>query len=261
MIKKEKSLFNMLIEIFFATIVIIIIMALIISLFDMISLGLGKLSFGFLAILYIFFFRRELLSSEVGEKTTEPLKRKEIFVAIIYFTLVPFFISFLVSNLDSAIIIREEYLKRVQLNHIFLIIFPVILAPIYEEFFFRGYVYKKLRRKMNWKLALIISSIFFGVIHIDIYQMIYGSVIGIMLGFLYEKSQSLRLPIIAHMVNNLLSVLGRIFPNITITRLGTLLFIGMGSIIFYLIISYINKNHHKNIKWLQENKISVFWKN
>lgn len=86
-----------------------------------------------------------------------------------------------------------------------------ILVPICEEYVFRGLFFQRMRARTTYRYAAIYSSLVFGLLHMNLVQMIYGFVLGIMLTYVYEKYGSLRAPIAAHMAMNLLSVLATEF--------------------------------------------------
>lgn len=79
--------------------------------------------------------------------------------------------------------------------------------PIVEELFYRGLIYKGLRQRYNIWLAILVSSLFFGIAHLDLIQGILAFVMGLFLALLYEKSNSLYIPILMHILNNLISFL------------------------------------------------------
>lgn len=80
-----------------------------------------------------------------------------------------------------------------------------IIVPITEEYVYRGLIYKRVRKNMSVASALILSSILFGGIHMNIVQTIYGLLCGFLLGYLYEKYGSIKAPIFAHMIMNIVS--------------------------------------------------------
>ncbi len=82
----------------------------------------------------------------------------------------------------------------------------VLVAPIFEELFFRGIILNSLERRYSGRIALIFSSILFSVYHLVPYQMIYAFFIGIFLGWIYKKSGSLKLSIFCHFVMNFSSL-------------------------------------------------------
>jgi membrane protease YdiL (CAAX protease family) len=83
------------------------------------------------------------------------------------------------------------------------IVVVVILAPIFEELFFRGLFYPALRRRTGPTWAIIINGVVFGVIHFQPLFMLSLILVGIVLAYLYEKTDSLAAPIIAHSLYNL----------------------------------------------------------
>lgn len=81
-----------------------------------------------------------------------------------------------------------------------------ILIPICEELVFRGLVFRRLREETAFLQAGLYSSAIFGVLHMNIVQMLYGFVVGMMLAYLYEKYGSLKAPVLAHVVMNVVSI-------------------------------------------------------
>ncbi len=83
----------------------------------------------------------------------------------------------------------------------------VIAAPIMEEMLFRGIVLESVRSRYGSFRAIIISAAVFGLIHIIPQQVINAFLVGIVLGFVYVKTESLTSVIILHAVNNALAYL------------------------------------------------------
>ncbi len=81
----------------------------------------------------------------------------------------------------------------------------VILAPIGEEVLFRGLIFKNLRRKYNFWICAIVTTVLFTAAHMDIYQGLAIFPISILWAYLYEKFGRIWIPIVAHMWNNLLA--------------------------------------------------------
>ena len=82
-----------------------------------------------------------------------------------------------------------------------------ILVPVNEELVFRGLLFKRLRERATYMQAALYSAVVFGLMHVNMVQMLYGFILGMMLAYLYEKYGSVKAPIAAHMAMNLLSVL------------------------------------------------------
>lgn len=74
----------------------------------------------------------------------------------------------------------------------------VILAPIFEEFLFRGIVLRGLLfRYPKWR-AILISALLFAFFHVNAYQIFGALATGLFLGWLYFRSKSIWPPVIAH---------------------------------------------------------------
>lgn len=81
-----------------------------------------------------------------------------------------------------------------------------VCAPLVEETLFRGIVHKRLRGIMGATPAMIISSVLFGIIHGNIVQFIYATLIGLICAYVYEKFKTICAPILVHFSANIFSV-------------------------------------------------------
>lgn len=88
----------------------------------------------------------------------------------------------------------------------FFIIISGVLAPIAEELYFRGLIFTYVRNVSNVTIAIITSSIFFGLAHsfVNPYIFISHAVVSIFIGLARQKSNGMIVPIIMHMIWNLL---------------------------------------------------------
>ena len=82
-----------------------------------------------------------------------------------------------------------------------------IFAPIFEEWLCRGMVLRGLLTKMKPVWAIVISALFFAVIHANPWQALNAFLIGLVMGYVYYKTGSLLLTMIIHFVNNGTSVI------------------------------------------------------
>ncbi|WP_438312908.1 CPBP family intramembrane glutamic endopeptidase [Sporosarcina sp. FA9] len=83
------------------------------------------------------------------------------------------------------------------------IIVIVILAPVIEEFIFRGVILHRLIKKTSITGGVLISSILFGVLHSD---MIGAFFFGVITSLLFLKTGNLLIPILVHVLNNAIAV-------------------------------------------------------
>lgn len=79
-----------------------------------------------------------------------------------------------------------------------------VLAPVFEEIIFRGVCYNSLKSGMPMLAAMILSSWGFGMMHAGALWVVYATVMGIILTWIYEKNNSLLAPILTHVGFNLI---------------------------------------------------------
>jgi hypothetical protein len=83
----------------------------------------------------------------------------------------------------------------------------IVVAPLAEEFFFRGFLYRILRGRMGLWPALVIDGALFGAIHLSSGGPLAVALIaplGFLLCLIYERSGSLYPCIALHALNNAL---------------------------------------------------------
>lgn len=77
-----------------------------------------------------------------------------------------------------------------------------IYGPFCEEFVFRGMIFRGYKKSGSTFWAILLSSLLFGLMHMNINQAIYAFAIGILLALLVEATGSLWGSIFCHMVFN-----------------------------------------------------------
>lgn len=80
----------------------------------------------------------------------------------------------------------------------------IILYPLSEELFFRGYCYTALKERLGITTGIILSAIIFSLYHHDIIGAIPYFILGIFMARAYEQSKSLISPFMAHALYNIL---------------------------------------------------------
>lgn len=87
-----------------------------------------------------------------------------------------------------------------------------VAIPFYEEVFFRGFLYDALENRWNTRVALIVSSIFFALVH-GLTFFVPLLFLSFILGWLKMKQGNLRMCFLLHAANNSFSVLVGYFTN------------------------------------------------
>lgn len=126
---------------------------------------------------------------------------------------------------------------------VLMILAVCIVGPIAEELVFRGMIFGKLRRAFSFWPAAIISGIMFGVFHMNIMQGVYASVLGVLLAYVYEKTQTIFGSIFFHIVFNASSYITdfvnsgiqSVVPSETVYSAGLILFSILSGIIVILL--------------------------
>lgn len=117
----------------------------------------------------------------------------------------------------------------------------VILAPVFEELLCRGLILKTMRGVMPKWVSIILSAAIFGIVHGNPIQFIYATALGILLGWLYTKFDSIWIPMLCHLVFNLTSQLSGYLDteNMAVaTILGLIIYASIPIFIFSIV--YIN---------------------
>ena len=93
---------------------------------------------------------------------------------------------------------------------IMIVFVAVVIAPLLEEMLFRGFIQTAIRSFFNIRnsawLAIAASSVFFAIMHKNPGHWPALFVLGVCLGYSYEKSGSLFRPIFIHLFFNVSSV-------------------------------------------------------
>tara|TARA_Y100000814_G_scaffold283300_1_gene249135 strand:- start:1203 stop:2060 length:858 start_codon:yes stop_codon:yes gene_type:complete len=120
------------------------------------------------------------------------------------------------SSFESWALLKEKqlesltiYLVSFENNFEYLIgIIAIAIIPGFcEEYFFRGVLQKNLKLLLkNAHIAILLSSLLFSAFHLQFYGFFPRFFLGVFFGYLFYWSGSLMYPVIAHALNNFLSL-------------------------------------------------------
>lgn len=130
--------------------------------------------------------------------------------------------------------IAAEGVLQIILCYIMYAVLPAVL----EEWAFRGILCKNLLPYGKGG-AIIISSVLFGIAHVDPPRVVFATAFGLMLAVCYEYTRSLKIPMLIHFINNAISVTMSLVDEESIIALVVsqlilgLIGCGIAAIIFY----------------------------
>ncbi|MBI3307362.1 MAG: CPBP family intramembrane metalloprotease [Candidatus Omnitrophica bacterium] len=77
-----------------------------------------------------------------------------------------------------------------------------VVAPIFEEIFFRGFCYTLFKKKWGMGWGMVLSSAFFALIHQNSFAFWPIFILGIGMAYLYEKRRTLLPSMVLHVMHN-----------------------------------------------------------
>jgi membrane protease YdiL (CAAX protease family) len=110
-------------------------------------------------------------------------------LALIYF-FEHFYFQFAIESLGKTKL-------SLSLSFLWFIFVFCILGPPVEELLFRGVLYNFYKKK-GILPAIILSSVFFSMLHFDLYRIASIFIIGVFLALLYEITQCFWIPVLVH---------------------------------------------------------------
>jgi hypothetical protein len=82
----------------------------------------------------------------------------------------------------------------------------IVVAPVVEELFFRGFVFAGLRERYGWVTAALVSSALFAAIHLQPLAIPPVFIMGTIFAILYQRSGSIWPAILMHLATNALGL-------------------------------------------------------
>ena len=134
---------------------------------------------------------------------------------------------------DAGSVITEAG-ERITDRYLILQFITIALVPAFcEEFLFRGVILSNLM-PYGKGLAILISSVFFGLMHGNLYQFLYTTAAGVVLGLIYVLTDSIWCSILMHALNNSISVLQEAFGARLTERASDIASFALEGVIFLL---------------------------
>jgi membrane protease YdiL (CAAX protease family) len=141
----------------------------------------------------------------------------------------------LVAGEDLGVLVQFERMSSEATGFEFglLLLVGALLAGITEEVLFRGFVQRRFVERWGPLKGVVITSVLFGVWHIDVRQGLFAMAVGLWFGLGAQRTGTIVTGAIAHILNNVASfVLSRAFPGEEdLTQLP--LSIGVATVVFF----------------------------
>lgn len=114
-----------------------------------------------------------------------------------------FELTMLVPGMQSFFDFLLEVMEKLTIGPFWVtFITTAVYAAIFEEWMCRGILLRGLLARMSPVWAIVISALFFSVIHLNPWQALNAFLLGLLLGYIYYKTGSLWLTMLFHFVNN-----------------------------------------------------------
>lgn len=179
---------------------------------------ISNLVFAFIFILFLKIKKKNIKE----ELKINKINIKEYFMpcAIAFFYSVFYFFITYKSNINqtSPMYISANYYGMLGIPILFIAL--ILIGPVIEEMLFRGIIMNTIKKSFNIKTTILISSLLFAIMHITsggISLVIGAFFMGIILTTIYQTTNSLYVPIVAHMIANLPDVIIYMAPTISNT--------------------------------------------
>lgn len=171
-----------------------------------------------------------------------------LLIGIVYFT---------IPNILNKLLAQSPVAEASTYSGLFVsMLVTVICAPIMEELFFRAIIFKRISRKFNIYIGMIISSLIFGLLHIEL-AIVGAFVFGIACCILYIKYRNILIPMTVHFFNNLIAFLPQLdinapIDNAPFTKSDAIFSLSFGSVLFLIGMFFFIKFILRNKKYLKD---------
>lgn len=192
-------------------------------------------------IIVLFFIIKNYIKKE---KTLKKLKindfAKYVFVGI----LLNLVISLIITLFPEELLKQHSMFTGVALNGSFLttLIITGVISPIAEEVIFRYGIQRNLYR-IHPIYAIIFQAITFGLLHGNPVQIIYATILGLIFGYIYYKTDNLLPAIILHVAINSSSV---IISSTNINQFVGLIVLVVISFLFFILSNVFSRKVQKD---------------
>ncbi len=114
-------------------------------------------------------------------------------------------VAYLIPSFNADQAQTNEFTSQTRSHPSISLIALVILPPIIEETVFRGFIFPAMSKKYGLVFGAIVTSVLFGIAHLQANVSVYTFVLSLVLCFMYVRLRSIIPGIALHMLNNYLA--------------------------------------------------------
>lgn len=183
------------------------------TILDVVKEAIGSM----VALIYLVpVLRRDILtqSTVTFYRPREKEEKRQMWFRWIYGAVTITLISVAVNNILGYTALRDLSSSYEEVKEAFFagsvlgqVICLGFLIPYAEEILFRGIIYGRAKEAFGPQKAIVISALLFGVIHWNLLQFIFATIMGLVLAFFTEKYRSLIPAYLGHAAANIIVVL------------------------------------------------------
>jgi membrane protease YdiL (CAAX protease family) len=201
-------------------------------------------------VIFTLLWRKERKKSNSNNSKLSMLTAVLITCFSITFSLIINYVVAAVIQYFPSFAVVEEFLSMGSLT--FQLVFFCVVGPIVEELCFRGLILKRLLNWVPTRVAVLVTSFLFGLIHWNPLQSMYCFVVGIALALLYVRFRNIWAPVILHMVFNFAYImLSQFFTKIALPLIPSFItFVSLSGLFGWL----LSKRPAATVNSLKETK-------
>lgn len=160
----------------------------------------------------IFALLAKVLKSSLSEMAyLTKMNPRFIISVIIMGACVAYIVAIVLNSLEMLDLIPDSWIKTQSKTYedvnsaspILQLLCVGIVAPLLEEILFRGFMLGTLKKEMHPWIAICLSALFFGLAHGTPIGIIYATGLGIVMGWLFVKFNSILPSLLFHIAYNL----------------------------------------------------------
>ncbi|NEQ47881.1 MAG: CPBP family intramembrane metalloprotease [Leptolyngbya sp. SIOISBB] len=120
--------------------------------------------------------------------------------------------EFVTTTLNESLFLGAGETTIPWLYNLLMVFLLVVAAPVLEEFLFRGFLQHRWGTRWNPPVAILLSSILFGILHGNVIGL---TMFGLVMALLYFRTSSLGVAIAVHALNNAIAVSLELITRLT----------------------------------------------